>query len=723
LYTIFPYSNTLEATPGKPSCTFLFVFAIFAMNDVNPKNNIEVTAYAEQRFREFADAMPHILWTAQSDGQVNYANTTYFDYTGLSPEEVTQNWLSVLHPEDIDRTKAAWNNAIATGSVYLTEFRIFHKPSGQYRWHAVTAKPIKNKAGEIEKWYGTCTDIHESKENSERAALIAKRLDATLESLTDGFVMLDQEWRVIYINTATEKGLQRSRFELTGKVWWEEFPEMVDSEVYQKSRHVAAERQPIRFEYNFPTFSCWFDVGIYPSEEGISMYFRDITKRKQAEEHIQRLAFYDQLTGLPNRQLLQDRLNHLIPALGRSRRHGAFLFIDLDNFKAVNDVRGHRKGDVLLEEAAQRLKTFVRQNDTAARIGPDQFVVVLEELSSRVKEATTQVRLVGERLLAALGQPYKIDDIDHIITASIGITVFDGSTEDINALYRQADMAMSRAKSAGRNTVRFYDPVMQIAIDEKLSLESDLREAIEKKMLTLYYQPQVDRSGRITGAEGLLRWKHSIRGDVSPSAFIPLAEETGMILPLGHWTIETACYQLTEWAREASTAHLTLSVNVSARQFRHPDFVNDVREVVRQSGIDATKLKLELTESLFVEDVEEAIGKMVVLKALGIGFSLDDFGTGYSSLSYLRSMPLEQLKIDKSFIDDVPDNENDVSIVEAIIALGRRLGMNVIAEGVETVQQVKFLAGAGCNGYQGYLFCKPLNAQDFRTYIGNRKIT
>jgi diguanylate cyclase (GGDEF)-like protein/PAS domain S-box-containing protein len=691
------------------------------MNDVNLKNAIEVGGYAEQRFREFADAMPHILWTAQPNGQVNYANTTYFDYTGLSPEEVAQNWLRVLHPEDVERTIATWNNAISTGSVYSTELRIFHKPSGQYRWQAVTAKPIKNKAGQIEKWYGTCTDIHESKASSERAALLAKRLDATLESLTDGFVMLDQEWRVVYINTAAEKGLQRSRSELTGKVWWEEFPEMVDSEVYQKSHHVAAERQPIRFEYNSPIFSCWFDVGIYPSEEGTSMYFRDITERKQAEEHIQRLAFYDQLTGLPNRQLLQDRLNQLIPALGRNRRHGAFFFIDLDNFKAVNDAQGHRKGDVLLEQAAQRLKTFVRQNDAAARIGADQFVVVLEELSSQIEEATTQARLVGERLLAALGQPYKIDGIDYIITSSIGITTFDGSADDINALYRQADMAMSRAKSGGRNAVRFYDPVMQIAVDEKLSLESDLREAIEKKTFVLHYQPQVDRKGRITGAEALLRWKHSIRGDVSPSAFIPLAEETGMILPLGLWTIETACYQLTEWEKEANTSHLTLSINVSARQFRHPQFVDDVIQIVNRSGVDATKLKLELTESLLVEDVEEAIGKMAVLKELGIGFSLDDFGTGYSSLSYLRHMPLEQLKIDKSFINEVPANENDVSIVEAIIALGRRLGMSVIAEGVETVQQVKFLNGAGCNGYQGYLFCKPLNAQDFRAYIGNRK--
>jgi diguanylate cyclase (GGDEF)-like protein/PAS domain S-box-containing protein len=701
----------------------LFILDVFAMNDVSSKSHMEVSDYAAQHFREFADAMPHILWTAQSDGLVDYANKVYRDYTGLFPEEVTQNWLSVLHPEDVDRTMAAWNNAIATGNVYLTEFRIFHKPSSQYRWHTVTAKPIKNEAGEIVKWYGACTDIHESKANSEKAILLAKRLDATLESLTDGFVMLDQEWRVVYINTAAEKGLQRSRFALTGRVWWEEFPEMVGSEVHQKSLHAAAERQSIRFEYNSPLFSCWFDVGIYPSEEGISMNFRDITKRKQAEEQVQRLAFYDQVTGLPHRQLLQDRLNHLIPVLARNGRHGAFLFIDLDNFKSVNDLQGHRKGDVLLEQAAQRLTTFVRHNDTAARIGVDQFAVVLEELSSQAEEATIQVRLVGERLLAALGQPYKIDDIDHIITSSIGITLFNGSTDDTNALYREAGMAMSRAKAGGRNAVRFYDPVMQIAIDEKASLESDLREAIEKKTLVLHYQPQVDRKGRITGAEGLLRWKHSIRGEVSPAAFIPLAEETGMILALGHWTIETACYQLAEWGKEANTSHLTLSINVSARQFRHPEFVDDVIQIVNRAGIDATKLKLELTESLLVEDIEEAIGKMAVLKALGIGFSLDDFGTGYSSLSYLRHMPVEQLKIDKSFINEVPANENDVSIVEAIIALGRRLGMNVIAEGVETVQQVKFLNGAGCNGYQGYLFCKPLNAQDFKTYIDNRKFT
>jgi diguanylate cyclase (GGDEF)-like protein len=409
--------------------------------------------------------------------------------------------------------------------------------------------------------------------------------------------------------------------------------------------------------------------------------------------------------------------------LGRSRRHAAFLFIDLDNFKAVNDTQGHGTGDLLLGKVAQRLTTCIRQNDTAARFGGDQFVVLLEELSSLAEEAATQVRLVGERLLAALGQPYKIGDIDHVITSSIGVTIFDGSTEDINALYKQADMAMCRAKAAGRNAVRFYDPAMQIAIDEKISLEADLREAIEKKTFVLNYQPQVERNGRITGAEALLRWKHAMRGDVPPSVFIPVAEETGMILPLGRWTIEAACAELRDWAKDANTAHLTLSVNVSARQFRHPAFVADVLEIACQAKIDPTKLKLELTESILVGDVEEAIAKMRTLEEFGIRFSLDDFGTGYSSLSYLRNMPLEQLKIDKSFIADVPGNENDVSIVEAVIALGRKLGLAVIAEGVETAQQAKFLAGVGCNAYQGYLFSRPLSAQDFRIYIKNRKST
>jgi diguanylate cyclase (GGDEF)-like protein/PAS domain S-box-containing protein len=691
------------------------------MRDSRPENNAEVADYAGQRFREFADAMPHILWTARPDGLVDYLNKTYLDYTGMSLDVASQSWQKALHPEDVDRTAAVWSDAIATGKVYSTEFRVFHKPSSQYRWHAVTAKPIKNEDGEIVKWYGTCTDIHDSKANSERAALLAKRLDATLESLTDGFVMLDQEWRVTYINTAAESGLQRPRVELVGKVWWEEFREFVGTKVYHECHRVAIEGQPIEFEYHSSIFSRWFDVRIYPSEEGVSIYFRDITKRKEAEEEIQRLAFYDHVTGLPNRQLLQDRLKHLIPALGRNRRHGAFLFIDLDNFKVVNDVQGHGKGDLLLEKVAKRLMTCVRQNDTVARFGADQFVVMLEELSSQAQEATTQVRLVGERILAAIGQSYKLDDSDHIVTSSIGVTIFDGSTDNINALYKQADMAMGRAKSAGRNTIRFYDRAMQIAIDEKMSLESDLREAIEKKAFALHYQPQVGRNGRIVGAEGLLRWKHAIRGEVPPSVFIPLAEETGMILPLGRWTIEAACSQLIEWARDSATAHLTLSVNVSAGQFRCPHFVNDVLEIVRQPGIDATKLKLELTESALVEDIEEATAKMAALKNFGIGFSLDDFGTGYSSLSYLRRMPLEQLKIDKSFITEVPGNENDVSIVEAIIALGRKLGLAVMAEGVETAQQLKFLAGIGCNAYQGYLFSRPLSAQDFRSYIKNRK--
>lgn len=691
------------------------------MNEISSKSHIEVSDYAGQRFREFADAMPHILWTAQPDGLVDYLNKTYLDYTGMSLDVASQNWLSALHPEDVDQTIAVWGEAIATGNVYLTEFRVLHKSSGLYRWQAVTAKPIKNEAGEVVKWYGSATDIHESKVSTEKAALLAKRLDATLESLTDGFTMLDHQWRVIHINTAAEKGLQRSRAELVGRVWWEEFPEMVGTEVYHESHRVVAKGQPTVFEYNSPLFSRWFDVGIYPSDEGVSLCFRDITKRKQAEQEVERLAFYDQVTGLPNRRLLEDRLKHLTLTIGRNRRHGAFLFIDLDNFKKVNDTQGHGKGDLLLQKVAQRLRSCVRQSDTLARFGGDQFVVVLEELTNQAGEAATQARLVVERLLTALSQPYELDDVEHIVTSSIGVTIFDGSTGDINVLYKQADMAMCCAKSAGRNTMRFFDPAMQDAINAKMSLEADLRVAIEKEAFTLHYQPQLDRNGHIVGAEALLRWKHPVRGDVPPSAFIPLAEETGVILQLGRWTIEAACSQLVEWATSSNTSHLALAVNVSARQFRHPNFVDDVLGIVGDTGIDASKLKLELTESILVEDVGEATAKMTALKTIGIGFSLDDFGTGYSSLSYLRHMPLEQLKIDKSFITEVPSNENDVSIVEAIIALGRRLGMEVIAEGVETVQQLKFLAGAGCNAYQGYLFSKPLNAQDFRTYVRNRK--
>jgi diguanylate cyclase (GGDEF)-like protein len=431
----------------------------------------------------------------------------------------------------------------------------------------------------------------------------------------------------------------------------------------------------------------------------------------------ERLALHDPLTRLPNRQLLFDRLRHALAVCSRTRSSGALLFIDLDNFKTLNETLGLALGDQLLQQVASRLSACVRRTDTVARLGGDEFVVMLEDLGATPKDAAARARGVAEQILAALNQPYQLAEHGHFSSPSIGITLFSEEHADAGELLKRADLAMYQAKAAGRNTLRFFDPHMQRTVAARAALEADLRQGLRNNDLLLHYQPQVDGNGHPTGAEALVRWRHPVRGLVSPAEFIPLAEETGLIMPLGRWVLESACSQLACWATRADTAHLTLAVNVSARQLRHPDFVEQVLEVLRRTGAPPRQLKLELTEGSLIEDVEDTIAKMFALKALGVGFSLDDFGTGYSSLAYLKRLPLNQLKIDQSFVRDVLTDANDATIARTIVTLGRSLGLAVIAEGVETEAQRDFLARHHCDAFQGYLFSRPLPADQFDAFM------
>jgi diguanylate cyclase (GGDEF)-like protein/PAS domain S-box-containing protein len=443
----------------------------------------------------------------------------------------------------------------------------------------------------------------------------------------------------------------------------------------------------------------------------------DITRRKEAEREIQHLAFYDPLTQLANRQRLLDRLQDALETSRRARTTGALLFIDLDNFKALNDTLGHDKGDQLLQQVGQRLNRCVRNADLVARLGGDEFVVMLQGLSRNAGNAAAAAKAMGERILAALAEPYQLGEHGQLSTPSIGATIFHEHDTDVGELLKRADLAMYQAKMAGKNTMRFFDPDMQKVVLARAALEADFRLALQDSQLVLHYQPQVRLDGRVIGAEALVRWQHPQRGMVSPSEFIPLAEETGLVLPMGRWVLETACAQLVAWSRLPHSAHLTLAVNVSARQFGQPDFVAQVSAVLARAGADPRKLKLELTESLLVENVDETVEKMSALKALGVGFSLDDFGTGYSSLAYLKRLPLDQLKIDQSFVRDVLTDANDAAIARTIVALGQSLGLAVIAEGVETEAQRDFLARHHCDAYQGYLYSRPLPALQFDAFI------
>jgi diguanylate cyclase (GGDEF)-like protein len=425
----------------------------------------------------------------------------------------------------------------------------------------------------------------------------------------------------------------------------------------------------------------------------------------------------DQLTGLPSRKLLMDRLNQAMAGSARSGNLCGLMLIDIDKFKTLNDTHGRDIGDLLLQQVAGRLTASVREGDTVARLGGDEFVVVLVNVGQKEKEAAAVVESTGERILGVLSQSFPLGGVAYRSSASAGLTLFKGDGACAEDLLKQVGLAMYKAKDSGGNLCRFFDSNMEVTVRERTLLERDLRLAIEEKQFQLYYQSQVESEGRILGAEALIRWNHPTRGLVPPDAFIPLAEETGLIVPLGHWVLETACYQLAAWAKRPGTADLKVAVNVSAREFQQPGFVEHLIATLKATGADPRRLELELTESLLVENVDEVIQKMSALQASGVGFSLDDFGTGYSSLSYLKRMPLDQVKIDRSFVRDILTDSNAAAIAKTVLALAHTLGLGVIAEGVETLEQRVFLTNAGCVVFQGYYYSRPLPLKGFEELI------
>ena len=439
----------------------------------------------------------------------------------------------------------------------------------------------------------------------------------------------------------------------------------------------------------------------------------DITDRKEAEKEIHLLAYYDPLTCLPNRRLLMDRLQQVLASSLRSGRVSALLLIDLDNFKSLNDTLGHQIGDLLLIQVAQRLQSTVRDEDTVARLGGDEFIVILAGLSEQLTEAAAKAEAIGEKVLAAINLSFQLDSNEYHGTASIGITLFNDNRQAMDDLIKQADIAMYQAKKFGRNMLRFFDPQMQASINARVLIEDELYRALDKQQFCLYYQVQVDSSHRPLGAEVLIRWNHPERGLVPPMQFIPLAEESGLILPIGHWVLETTCAQIKAWQQDVHTRHLVLAVNVSAKQFHQADFVAQVQAAVQRHNINPKLLKLELTEGIMLENIEDTITTMNALHNIGVMLSLDDFGTGYSSLQYLKKLPLDQLKIDQSFVRDITVDDSDKTIVRTIIVMAQSLNLNVIAEGVETDEQRQILSFYGCQHYQGYLFGKPVPIEEF----------
>ncbi len=534
--------------------------------------------------------------------------------------------------------------------------------------------------------------------------------------------------RIVFVNDAFESRTGYTRGEVLGRS-----PRFLQGPQTQRDRldqiRSALEQwQPVRVDlinYRKDGEPFWVDLDISPvwdKSRKLTHWVavgRDVTERKAAEQKIRYLAFYDALTGLPNRQLLLDRL-HATLGQRAGAQGGALMFIDLDNFKVLNDTLGHQKGDLLLQQVAERLRACVAPDDTVARLGGDEFVILLQPRGEEPQTATNAAAGVADRILRALGEPYPLPGCLHHSTCSIGVTVFTAQCAPVTELLKQADLAMYQAKRAGRNTVCFFDPHMQAVASANAALAADLRQAWREGQFALDYQPQVDCDGRMIGVEALLRWTHPARGPVPPAHFIPIAEETSLILDIGRWVLDQACAQLARWAGQPGRQHLSIAVNVSARQFRDPQFVDQVMEAIARTGIAPYKLKLELTESLLADGIEVTVAKMGSLKAMGVELALDDFGMGYSSLSYLKRLPLSQLKIDRAFVKDLLTDANDAAIARTIIGLAQSLRLDVMAEGVENEAQRAFLAQHGCEAFQGHLFSAPLPIDALEAYIDAR---
>lgn len=627
-----------------------------------------------------------------------------------------ETFAASIYSEDRQRVIEAIQHAQnPSGNGLLDIAHRILRPNGEVRWLATRSQTFfetDGKAYRAVRTVGAVRDITEKK-----LAEQEQRLFATAFQTQEGIIITDANQIIVRVNQAFTNITGYSAQEAIGNR-----PSMLKSgrhdSLFYRAMHKALRNEGY---WQGEIWDRHKDGHVYPkwltitavkdSDNETTHYvanFSDITERKAAEDKIQLLAFYDPLTQLPNRTLLIERLEHAIATHGHIQNFGALLFLDLDNFKILNDTQGHRIGDELLIEVGKRLKDCVSEVDTVSRLGGDEFVVLLEELGESDSNAALHASNVAEKIIAVLREPYQLSNLVHYISASIGIVLFNTPEATVASVLASADTAMYQAKKSGKNAYCFFDPSMQHTLERRSILETALRKAIANKELRLLYQPLVDDQGRTIGVEALIRWQHPEQGMIAPMQFIPLAEEMGLILNIGHWVLETACIQLEAWKDRAETRKLSIAVNISAKQFYQTNFVEEVRNLMVQYAIKPLQLKLELTESMVLEDINVAIEKMLELKSLGIVLSMDDFGTGFSSLSYLKQLPFDQIKIDKSFVDGINDNPNDAFIVETVIILGQRLGMNVVAEGVEDAEQWKLLKSLGCATFQGYYFCKPI---------------
>jgi len=677
----------------------------------------------EARFRATVESAPTAMVMTDAAGLILLVNAETEELFGYSREELLGREVEVLVPERYrtqhPHLRARFLTSPETRRMGAGRDLFGLRKDGSEFPVEIGLNPLETDEGPLV--LAAIVDITERKQAEEEL-----RIAAITFQTQEGIMITDCSARIERVNRAFTRLTGYSAEEVIGRTpallksgrhdhaFYENMWGALGHENYWQgelwNRRKDGAVHPVRMTIS----------AVQASDRRVTHYvasFADITHHKQAEAQLHRLAFYDSLTELPNRRLMLERLRQAFAASARNGQHGAILFIDLDRFKTLNDTKGHDIGDRLLTQVASRLRACVRDDDSVARLGGDEFVVMLEDLSNQQETAATRAEAVAEKIRKAIAQPYAIGGDEYHSTPSIGVTLFFGHTETIDEVLKRADAALYRAKAAGRNMVRFFDPSMQAALETRAALEEELRDALTLNQLKPYVQMQTDNTGRIVGAEMLVRWQHPQRGLVSPAEFIPLAEESGLIVPIGLWVLQTACATLKAWALQPFTCGLQLAVNVSARQFQQSDFVTQVSRALEVTGADPSRLTLELTESVWLHNIEDTIEIMQLLKSVGVRFSMDDFGTGYSSLSSLRRLPFDQIKIDRSFVRDVDVDPADAVIVQTIIGMGKNLRLEVLAEGVETKEQLEFLSRHGCFAFQGFLMGRPLPIGEFERLL------
>jgi diguanylate cyclase (GGDEF)-like protein/PAS domain S-box-containing protein len=673
------------------------------------------------------------LWDRNFSNNIRTYNERWSTMLGYEPGEIEPTgakWQELLHPEDLaEATEALGRHIQGQTPFFESQHRLRHK-QGNWIWILARGRVVERDAQGLPlRMVGTHMDISAQK----RVEQVLRESEARFRSLTelssDWYWEMDEQFRFTRIDGNRESSAGLDRHQDIGCTVWDRPAYNMGEAQWDAHRATLRSHKVFRDleleRHASDGQAVWISVSGIPvydergKFQGYRGVGRNITARRIAEHKIEQLAFYDELTGLPNRRLLSDRLHAALATVARNHRHGALIFIDLDNFKDLNDTQGHDMGDLLLQQVAQRLRDCVREIDTVARLGGDEFVVMLEELNPYAGEAALQADGTGRKILGSLNQPYELRGLHHHSTPSIGIALFHDRMQSVDELLKRADLAMYQAKAAGRNALRFYDPGMQAVATARATLEAELRLGLERKELRLFYQPVVDEARSMGGVEALVRWQHPQRGVLGPVEFIDMAEQSGLIIPLGQWVLQAACDQLVSWSTSFATRDLCIAVNVSASQFRQSDFSSQVLDLLSMTGANPYRLKLELTESLLLVDMDDAIEKMTELRSIGVSFALDDFGTGYSSLSYLKLLPLDQLKIDQSFVRDVLANHNDAAIVRTILALAKSMDLIAVAEGVETEAQMQFLLDHGCEAFQGYLFGGAMSVPELESLAEN----